>query len=163
EFSDARTVLIKVLMSTDPLVRDRIIRATNNQNAVELASLHATDKIQRDIEEILEKHEWYYERRKNYYRNISKPPQRFVTPLYLASCVVALILKNPTMASRLKNRFMRDPVSYEAIFSARIPIRAWPAIVAVTKKVEEDLSSIRLQDGEMGDRFSTKWRSLVSL
>ena len=50
-----RTLLIKVLVSTDVLVRDRIIRATNNQNAVELASLHATDKIQRDIEEILEK------------------------------------------------------------------------------------------------------------
>ncbi len=47
-----RAVLVKVVVSTDPAVRDSIIRATNNQTSVELASLHATDKIQRDIEDV---------------------------------------------------------------------------------------------------------------
>jgi hypothetical protein len=162
-YSDSRTVLVKVLVSTDPFVRDRIIRATNNQNAVELASLHATDKIQRDIEDILQKHDWYYERRKNYYLNVGKPPQRFVTPIYLASCVVALIFKNPAVASRLKARFMRNSESYSSIFSEEIPIQAWPALVAIMKRVEDGLSSVRLREGEMADRFLAKWRSLIAL
>jgi AIPR protein len=85
-----RSLLVKVLVSSDKTIRDRIIRATNNQTAVEFASLRATDKIQRDIEEILERHGWFYERRKNYYRNIGKPPAKFVTPMYLAGGMVTL-------------------------------------------------------------------------
>lgn len=160
---DDRTLLIKVLVSTDSLVRDRIIRATNNQNAVELASLHATDKIQRDIEDILEKNEWFYERRRNYYRNIGKPAHRFVTPLYLASCVLSLAFKNPASAARVKSRFMRNQSSYAAVFSEEFPLLLWPVIVDITKAVEQHLSSVRPGDDELGDRFLAKWRGLVSL
>ncbi len=41
-------VLVKVLVSSEPGVRDRIIRATNNQSLVEALSLHATDKLQKE-------------------------------------------------------------------------------------------------------------------
>jgi hypothetical protein len=160
---DDRTVLVKVLVSTDNLVRDKIIRATNNQNAVELASLHATDKIQRDIEDILERSEWFYERRKNYYRNIGKPAQRFVTPLYLAACVLSLVFKNPARAPKLKTRFMRNPISYAAVFSEDFPLSVWPVIVSLTKKVEDELLPFRHGSIELGDRFIAKWRGLVSL
>ena len=64
-FSDDRCVLVKVIVTHDAAVRDAIIRATNNQTNVELASLHATDKIQRDIEDVLLRHGLFYERRKN--------------------------------------------------------------------------------------------------
>ncbi len=47
-----RALLVKILVSSDAQARDRIIRATNNQTLVEVAALHATDKVQRDIEEI---------------------------------------------------------------------------------------------------------------
>ena len=53
-----RTLSIKIIVSRDEKLRDQIIRATNNQSIVEQAALHATDKIQRDIEQILEKHEF---------------------------------------------------------------------------------------------------------
>jgi hypothetical protein len=80
--SRQRALLVKVVVSNDNEIRDQIIRATNNQSIVEVASLHATDKIQRDIEEVLERSGWFYERRKNYYRNIGKPEARFVTPMW---------------------------------------------------------------------------------
>lgn len=161
--SDARTLLIKVLVSTDTLVRDRIIRATNNQNPVEIASLHATDKIQRDIEEILEKHEWYYERRKNYYRNIGKPQQRFVLPLYLVSCVIALIFKNPALAVKAKNRLLKNPASYTSIFSDEFPIEVWPVMVTVMKTVEDELNRLRPKESGLAAHFTTRWRGLVAL
>src|SRR6266568_5316195 len=159
-YSDSRTVLIKVLVSTDPLVRDRIIRATNNQNAVELASLHATDKIQRDIEDILERHDWYYERRKNYYRNIGKPPARFVTPIYIASAVLALVFKDPARSARLRPRFMRNQQSYEAVFSSRLPIEVWPGLVNIYKQVDAGLACV--SPGKRRERFISNWRGLVS-
>lgn len=74
-----RSVLVKVIVSNNNEIRDEIIRATNNQTTVELAALHATDKIQRDIEEALKLDEFYYERRTNYYKNQGMPLDRIVT------------------------------------------------------------------------------------
>lgn len=157
--SQNRALLVKIIVSSDAQVRDRIIRATNNQNPVEIAALHATDKIQRDIEEILERHDWYYERRKNYYRNIGKAQIRFVTPIYLASAVVALVLKNPSSATRLKPKFMRKQDGYERVFSSRLPIEVWPVIVDVYKRVDACLVTIS-STHKRGERFLSNWRPL---
>lgn len=55
--SNGRCVMIKVIISEDEDIRDAIIQATNNQSQVEVSALNATDKIQRDIEEILERYQ----------------------------------------------------------------------------------------------------------
>ena len=157
-----RALLVKIIVSSDARGRDRIIRATNNQSPVEIAALHATDKIQRDIEEILERNDWYYERRRNYYRNIGKPQSRFVTPLYLASSVVAVVFKNPAKATRLKAKFMRVQNSYDAVFSATLPIEIWPVLVSIYKQVDAGLTKI-LSRKTAGERFISTWRPLVSL
>jgi hypothetical protein len=149
--SEDKGLLVKVVVSTDTTVRDQIIRATNNQSLVEPQSLHATDKIQRDIEDILERHGWFYERRKNYYRNIGKPPARFVTPMYVAAGFVALVLRHPTAAAGLKSRFMRNPEAYAAVFSDDAPLEVWPAIAEVMKRAEETLETVR-PHGTKGDR-----------
>ena len=157
-----RSLLVKIIVTSDAQVRDRIIRATNNQSPVEVAALHATDKIQRDIEDILERHDWYYERRRNYYRNIGKPQARFVTPLYLASAVVALVFKNPARATKLKSRFMRTQSGYDAVFSEQIPIEVWPVLVQVYKEVDAGLASVTSRR-KGGEKFISRWRALVSL
>ena len=155
-----RALLVKILVSSDAQARDRIIRATNNQTLVEVAALHATDKVQRDIEEILERHDWYYERRKNYYRNIGKPPARFVTPIYIASAVLALVFKDPARSARLRPRFMRNQQSYEAVFSSRLPIEVWPGLVNIYKQVDAGLACV--SPGKRRERFISNWRGLVS-
>jgi hypothetical protein len=159
--SPDRVLLVKVLVSADAVVRDKIIRATNNQNVVEGASLHATDKIQRDIEEVLERYDWYYERRKNYYRNIGKPPVRFVTPMYLAAGFVAVVMKNPAIASKLRARFMRTPEGYSSVFSESVPLQAWVTLTEILKRVEGVLA--RTQPRNTGERFMAKWRNLIAL
>jgi hypothetical protein len=153
---------VKVVVSSDAKVRDQIIRATNNQSLVEAQSLHATDKIQRDIEDILERHEWFYERRKNYYRNIGKPPARFVTPMYLAAGFVALVLRHPAAAAALKSRFMRNPEAYATVFSDDAPLPVWPAITEVLKRAEAALETVRPY-GAKGERFLARSRNLLGL
>lgn len=157
-----RALLVKIIVSSDDQVRDQIIRATNNQSPVEIAALHATDRIQRDIEDILERGDWFYERRRNYYRNIGKPSGRFVTPIYLASAVVALAFKNPIKATRLKTRFMRTQSSYDAVFSQRFPLQVWPKLVEIFKRVDAGLVRMASRPS-VGERFVATWRPLISL
>ncbi|MEH2513532.1 hypothetical protein V1291_004886 [Nitrobacteraceae bacterium AZCC 1564] len=158
--SSNRTLSIKIIVSGDERLRDEIIRATNNQSAIEQAALHATDKIQRDIEQILERHDFYYERRKNYYRNIGRPLERFVTPMYVAAGYVAIILKQPARAARLKSRFMRNQERYEQVFSDKAPIDVWPRLVALLKAAERQMLHSQRSNGE---RALKTWRGLIAL
>jgi len=158
--SSNRALSIKIIVSGNERLRDAIIRATNNQSAIEQAGLHATDKIQRDIEQILERYDYFYERRKNYYRNIGKPLERFATPMYVAAGYVAIILKQPARASKLKPRFMRDQVRYDEVFSDTAPIDVWPSLVSLLKAIERQM--LQSHQG-LGERALRTWRGLVSL
>lgn len=160
--NQGRSVLVKIIVSTEDSVRDAIIRATNNQTVVELASLHATDKIQRDIEEVLERNGYHYERRTNYYKNLGHPPSLIVTPLYLASGFVSLILKSPHTARSLKSRFMRSDESYDMVFSQSAPINVWPKIAAILKFIDLNLEGFRPLGTSANERFLKNWRHLVS-
>lgn len=160
--ADDRCVLVKVIVSNDEAVRDAIIRATNNQTDVELASLHATDKIQRDIEDVLLRHGLFYERRKNHYANQGHTPAELVTPLYAAAGYVALVMKVPHKAASLRSKFMRSPESYEAVFSDKAPLNVWPKIVYILKRVDVELESLRPR-AKSTDRFLKGWRYITAL
>lgn len=157
-----RSVLVKVIVSTQDYVRDAIIRATNNQTAVEIASLHATDKIQRDIEEVLERHGFHYERRINYYKNLGHPPALIITPLYLAAGFVSLVLKSPHTAHSLKSKFMRSDESYSMVFSQKAPINIWPKIASILKFTDSCLEELRPLGTSANERFLKRWRHIVS-
>jgi hypothetical protein len=161
--SNERSVLIKVIVSSVDSVRDAIIRATNNQTNVELSSLHATDKIQRDIEEILERNGLFYERRKNFYINLGHSPSEIITPLYLASGYVSLVLKSPQKATLLKNKFMRSMESYNTVFTTKIPIDVWPIIVKLLRKTDFALENLRPKGSRANERFLRNWRHITSL
>ena len=161
--ANKRSILIKIIVSDEDDVRDTIIRATNNQTDVELASLHATDKIQRDIEDILERHGYFYERRKNYYNNLGHPSSKIITPLSLASGFVCLVLKSPQKATNLRSRFMRSNESYKTVFSDRNPIEAWPKIARILKLADEVLEELRPIRSGANERFLKRWRHITCL
>lgn len=154
-----RAVLVKVIVSNNDEDRDAIIRSTNNQTFVELASLHATDKIQRDIEEVLFRSGLYYERRKNYYLNLGHSASEIVTPLYIAAGFVALALRNPQRAVGLRSRFMRTDSAYNTVFSEKTPITLWPTIGHVLKRVDKTLEAKRPSQST-GEHFLKGWRYL---
>jgi hypothetical protein len=63
-----RATLIKIVVTNDTEDRDRVIKATNFQTAIPVASLKATERIQADIENYFLSNDWFYDRRKNYYK-----------------------------------------------------------------------------------------------
>lgn len=157
-----RSVLVKVIVTNDEAVRDTIIRATNNQTTVELASLHATDKIQRDIEDILKQRELFYERRTNYYRNQGVSTDQILTPLYLASGYVSMFLKAPDQASKLKSRFMRSEMAYEKVFSLTTDLNIWPQIAVILKITDNYLETIRPSGNKGSEKFLKSNRHFLS-
>ncbi|WP_258099832.1 AIPR family protein [Marinoscillum pacificum] len=157
-----RSVLVKVIVSSNEKVRDTIIRATNNQTTVELASLHATDKIQRDIEDVLKRNDLYYERRTNFYKNQGLSSDLLITPLYIASGFVNLILKSADQASRLKSRFMRSESSYEKVFSQTTDLNVWPKIAFILKSTDSFLETVRPVGARGGERFLKSKRQFLS-
>lgn len=160
---DSRFLLIKILTSQNNSVRDEIIRATNNQTKVETASLHATDKIQRDIEDILKKSGLYYERRINYYANQGIPDDKIFSPLYLAAGYTALILKLPHKAVSLKNRFMREPAQYNKIFTEKIELNVWSVIGKILRITDKQLEKLRPKKNTNIENYLKSVRYVVSL
>lgn len=158
---DERCVLVKVIVTKDEAVRDAIIRATNNQTDVEPASLHATDKIQRDIEDVLLRHGLYYERRKNFYANQGHAPAELVSPLYAAAGYVALVLKSPHAAASFRSKFMRSESSYGSVFDRTAPLEVWPKVVHILKRVDAKLEELRPQD-KVTDKFLKGWRYITA-
>ena len=134
---DERSVLIKVIVSTETTIRKSIIQATNNQSVIPLYSLHATDKIQKDIEDILLKNGIYYERKDRYYQNLGISSNEIVTPLYLASGYISLILKLPHRAVSLKSKFMNNPIQYNKIFNEHDTLSVWINIAKILKQVDK--------------------------
>lgn len=159
---DHRSLLVKVIVSQEENVRDQVIRATNNQSLVEPAALHATDRIQRSIEEILIRHDWYYERRTNYFKNEGRPDARIISPLVIATGSVALLLKNPVKSSKLKQKHLRTDAAYQAAFSESFPIETWPVVAALMRGAENAiLRSHHAHNSGRGQHLSA-WRGILA-
>ena len=118
-------VLVRIIKTNDSEVRDRIIRATNRQTAVSPASLRATDELQRKIETFFYGHELFYDRRKNYYRNISKPKDKIVSISGLAQAVMAMGLSRPDTARARPSTLLKSDSDYERVFDEKTPLAAY--------------------------------------
>ncbi|MEX2305997.1 MAG: AIPR family protein [Pirellulales bacterium] len=144
QVKDDRAVLVKIIVAEDPEIRDRIIKATNYQNPVELASLRATEKIQRDIEQYLADHGWYYDRRRNFYKNQGMPAERIVSMTYLASCVRAVALRDPLRARRQRPKFMRVDSQYKQVFDDRWPLDVFVKSLEIVRAAEGGMRTKKL-------------------
>ena len=158
-----RSVLVKIIVSTDTEVRKKIIQATNNQSLIPLYSLHATDKIQKDIEDTLYKNNLYYERKDKYYQNMGIPKQDVLTPLYLASGFTSLILKLPHRAVALKSKFMNKPKQYSKIFNEHIDIRVWINIAKILKATDRITPLFKGNISTSSEKYLKSIRPIVSL
>ena len=138
---DERRILVRVMVPKEEASRDRIIKATNSQTAVLLSSLRATDKVHRDIEEYLRPRGFFYDRRKNYYRNEGKPRNKIVSIPYLAQAVMAIVLRQPDTARARPSSLLKTDDDYERVFSASYPIELYHVCAEAMRRVESHLKS----------------------
>ena len=58
---DNRLLLLKLIPVSDDAIRDKIIRATNNQNPIKASALLLTGEVHRDIEDLFKRHGLFYD------------------------------------------------------------------------------------------------------
>ncbi|WP_241687656.1 AIPR family protein [Bacillus velezensis] len=96
--NDTRSILLKIIITNKKETMDTIIKSNNSHNPVPPALLRATHKVQRDIEDYFLANGYFYDRRKNYYRNQNKPIKKIISINYLSQCITSIVEKNPSKA-----------------------------------------------------------------
>lgn len=134
-------VVVRVIRSVDEETRDRIIAGTNRQTQVPGPALYATQPLQRDIERFLLVHNWYYERRKNRYKNQGKPAKRRITIGLLAQALITLKLGQPDVARARPSTLLSRHEGYESLFPESMDRNAYLAAIEILKGVDEFLST----------------------
>lgn len=133
---DSRSVMVKVVATENEEVRDKIIKATNSQNQVPLASLRATDKIQRDIEHHLKANGYFYDRRKNFYKNDGKPAAKIISIALMAQAVMTLFRGEPDNARARPSSLIKDDAVYSSIFSDAYALDAYLVAASTIRMIE---------------------------
>lgn len=135
-----RSVLVRVFRSQDEATRDRIIRATNSQTKVPDASLHATEDIHRQIETYFLSNGWFYDRRKNFYKNSGKPSDRIVSISALGQAVMAIGLGRPNDARARPSTLLNNSADYRAIFTNKVPLDTYLWLATTQRRIDSLLS-----------------------
>lgn len=131
-----RTILLRVIVMEDSATQDKIIKATNSQTAIPPSSLRATDKIQRDIEDFFMHHDWYYDRRKNYYKNIGKQQKRIVSIPYLAQAVMAILSREPNSARARPASLVKNDTDYDRVFNESLDFGVYLFCAKLLKRLD---------------------------
>jgi len=143
EVHDERAILVKIIVANKLEARDRIIKATNFQTPVPAASLRATEPIQRDIEDYFLQYDWFYDRRKNYYKNIGKTSNRIISIPYLAQAVTSILHREPHTARSRPTSIIKGDTNYSRVFNSSIPMGVYLFCAKSMKNIE---SYIRATD-----------------
>ena len=150
---DNRSVLIRVVATGDADTIDLIIKATNRQTTVPSASLRATDGIQRHIEDYFLRAGWFYDRRKNYYKNQGKPSARVVGIPYLAQAVMAIVLGEPDNSRARPSTLIKVDEEYKRVFDPRRPLPVYLFCAQMMKEIDKFLRT-QIQDRALRTRTS---------
>ena len=136
---DKRKILVRIVTPKRPESRDRIIKATNSQTTLPAASLRATDEIQWKIEQFLSTCGWFYERRKNFYKNQGKPLNSIVSISELGQAVMAVVLQEPGAARARPSSLLNRDDDYRRVFDERFSIEVYRIAIELVRLVEERL------------------------
>jgi hypothetical protein len=135
------SIVVRIIETSDEDTRDKIIAGTNRQTQVPSVALYATQGLQRDIERFLLARGWYYERRKNRYKNLSMPAKKRITINLLAQAMMTLNLGRPDAARARPSTVLGSAGGYESVFPSDLNKNAYLAAIEVIKGVDDFLKT----------------------
>ncbi len=112
-------------MTDQEEAQNAIIRATNSQTAVGLATLRATDPLHRSIEDVCKSQGIFYDRRKNFYKNQGKSRANILTVTEMAQYSISVLLGRPNDARARPNSLLKKDKDYALVFSNSYPIKMY--------------------------------------
>lgn len=133
--AETRSVLVRVIVPKTEESRDQIILATNSQTSIPKSSLRATDLVHRNIEQYYKSRGLFYDRRKNYYKNLEKPIEKIVSIPFLGQCLMATLLAQPDYARARPSTLLERDTTYRKIFNSKTNLQCYYNIVVIGKFV----------------------------
>lgn len=149
--NEQRNVLVRIIKPVDEDSRDKIIYATNNQTNIPQYSLRVTDSIHVQIELYFKSKGLYYDRRKNYYKNLRKKPADIIGVSFLAQCLISLILKKPDYARARPSTLLVDETIYNRLYSGDQDLEVYYKAAMIGKKVKTYLNTSQLTRSAKND------------
>lgn len=129
-------VLVRLVIESDPEVRESIISGTNNQTTVASIQLHANEEKQLRIEEFLRPQKWYYERRRYQYRGITVPAGRIRTMTDVGQAVMAFRLLEPDTARARPTSLLGTAAGWSKVFDPTESEELYLKALNVTEAVD---------------------------
>lgn len=133
---ESRNLLVRIIVPQNEDSRDKIIFATNSQTSIPKASLRATDSIHRQIELYFKSRDLYYDRRKNYYKNLGKKSAQIISVSFLAQCMMSIVLQRPDFARARPSTLLTDDAAYNKLYNDRQDLATFYAAAFIGKKVD---------------------------
>ena len=134
--AENKMLLVRIIVTGDPSTRDQVIRATNRQTAVTDASLRATDDVQRQIENYFLTKGWYYDRRRNYYKNDGKEISKIVGIPFLGAALTAMGLGRPDKSRGKPSSLLKNDDDYKQVFSSSIDLAIYLWAAKLQRRVD---------------------------
>jgi len=133
--SDSRSVLVKIIINSNKETTDNIIASTNSQNPVSATLLRATEPIQRDLELFFLNENYYYDRRKNYYKNQGKPASKIFSIQYTAQSIQSIVFDQPHSARATPTSLLKNDSTYKKIFNPSKNFKGYLNCCLINKRV----------------------------
>ncbi|MEU5994246.1 AIPR family protein [Spirillospora sp. NPDC047418] len=153
-----RSILVRILVPpASGRARDSIIRATNSQTQLPPGALRATEKIQKDIEESLQRDGYYYERRANYYKNLGFTLDQVVSVSRLAREFTSFVLGEPHSALSYSDTRLLEDSHYYHVFTSDYDLDLYRLVLDIHIRVREFLASYAT-DAELLGGTIENWR-----
>lgn len=134
DINDERSVLIKVIINSNKETIDNIIASTNSQNPVSATLLRATESTQRNLELFFYNKGYFYDRRKNYYKNQGKPSSKIFSIQYTAQAIRAIVFNDPHSARAKPTSLLKDDKTYNQIFDPNKNFEGYLNCCLINKK-----------------------------
>jgi AIPR protein len=138
---DERSVMVRVIVPGKGESSDRIIKATNSQTTIPPASLRATDKVHRDIEEYLKPFGLFYDRRKNMHKNEGRAVEQIISIPLMAQSIMSICMQRPDDARARPSSLLKRDDDYAKIFNPEHPIELFLLAGSLVKAVQSNLRS----------------------
>jgi len=155
---ESRMVMVKIIESGVEDVRNTVIIATNSQNSLSPAAIRAGDKIQKLIETHFLSEGYFYDRRKNHYKNKGEPAAKIFGIQYLAQATMAIGFRSPAEARASPSKVIKSDEDYEKIFSSRIELSNYLWMARLQRAVD-----VKLRSSDYPQEFKSNARFYLSM
>lgn len=123
--NENRSILAKIVIKDEQEVIDKVIKASNFQTPIAISSLKATDLFQREIEDYFKKNDLFYDRRKGFYKNTGKAPDKIVSIPFLAQAIISIIHREPDFARARPSSLLKKEIDYKKVFNKNVPLTTY--------------------------------------